>query len=96
MKTGVFRAAPPFSSYASVFSNALIVGSLMGIYGWSSSAMEVTRRKSDAWNSVFACGATYSYYKVFLGSPNEHRLIWHNRIVGAVVVTTLAYANVMA
>jgi len=92
-KTGIFRPAPPFSSVQSVISNAAIVGSLMGIYGWSSSTMEVARRKSDVWNSVFACGTTYSYYRFFLGSNNERRLIMHNKVVASACLSSVVYAN---
>ena len=94
MKTGIFKPAPPFSSFQSVFTNATIVGSLMGIYGLSSKTLEVARRKDDVWNSLFACGVTYQYYNVFLGF-SEQRLIIHNRAVAVMIASSLLYANVI-
>jgi hypothetical protein len=91
--TGVFRAAPPFSSMSSIPSNAVLFGAILGVQRLSCKTLEMLRGKDDIWNDVFGFGVTYKYYQTFL-AKTETRLLRHNRIVGATVFMTVVYANV--
>lgn len=92
LRTGIFRPAPPFSSLASVGSNAAIVGSIMGVQKLSSKTLELARQREDFYNDVFGFFVTYSYYQVFLGFT-EKRFILHNRMIGSGVLCAVLYAN---
>ena len=93
-KTGVFRPAPPLGSLRSVPSNAIMFGSLLAVQRFSCKSMEYIRGgKQDIFNDIFGCGIAYPYYQRFL--VPTHAVIWHNRIVGSMVLLAVAYANVI-
>ena len=93
--TGVFKPAPPFRSIASVPSNAIVFGCLVGIQRFGCKSMELVRFKEDFWNDIFGCACIYPYYKAFIGNT-ERRLMLHNRAVGGAVALALVYANLIA
>jgi len=94
--TGVFRAAPPFSSWSSIPTNAVLFGSILGVQRLSSKTLEMLRGSdSGFWNDAFGFGVTYKYYQTFLGHSDK-RFLMHNRVVGAGVVMTVLYASVWA
>lgn len=93
--TGIFRAAPPFSSWSSIPSNAVLFGSILGVQRLSCKTFEMLRGKDDIWNDVVGFGATYKYYQTFL-AHSDKRLLRHNRFVGAGVAMTILYASVLA
>jgi hypothetical protein len=92
-KTGVFKAARPFSSFRSIAHNGAIFGTIMGIQRLSSKSLELLRQREDYINDIFGFGVTYKYYDIFLASA-EKRLLIHNRIFGVAVLTAVAYGHV--
>ena len=91
----MFRAAPPFSSWASIPSNAALFGTILGVQRLSCKTLEMLRGRDDIWNDVFGFGVTYKYYQTFL-AKSEERLLMHNRVLGAGVVMTILYASLWA
>mmetsp|Transcript_7523 Transcript_7523/g.13560 ORF Transcript_7523/g.13560 Transcript_7523/m.13560 type:complete len:150 (-) Transcript_7523:459-908(-) len=92
LRTGMFRAARPFSSLASVGTNAVIFGGIMGVSRLSNKTLELARQREDYFNDAFGFLVTFGYYKVFLGST-EKRYMLHNRIIGSGVLCAVLYAN---
>eukprot|EP00978_Attheya_sp_CCMP212_P038352 scaffold189140_cov59-Attheya_sp.AAC.1 len=92
LRTGMFRAARPFSSLASVGTNAAIFGGIMGVQRLSCKTLELVRQREDYYNDIFGYIVTYKYYTVFLGST-EKRFMLHNRIIGSGVLCAVLYAN---
>lgn len=93
IKTGVFKAARPFSSFRSIAHNAAIFGTIMGIQRLSSKSLELLRSREDYINDIFGFAVTYKYYDTFLAS-SERRLIIHNRIFGGALLAAVAYGHV--
>jgi hypothetical protein len=91
--TGVFRAAPPFSSLSAIPANAALFGSILGVQRFSCKSLELLRGREDVWNDAFGFVVTYKYYQTFLAS-SEKRLLMHNRLLGASVVAAVLYASV--
>lgn len=88
-KTGIFRPAPVFGSLSSVPSNALIFGSLLAMQRFTCKTAEFLRGKQDPWNDVAGCLAAYPYYQTCL---TKHAVL-HNRVVGAALFASIAFAN---
>ncbi|KAG7338119.1 hypothetical protein IV203_034345 [Nitzschia inconspicua] len=97
VQTGIFRPAPPFAStntVATLFtttvpSYAVLMGSLLACQRASCKTLEYVRGKSDPWNDTFGYFMVVPYYQICL---TKHAL-WHNRIVGGIILTSLAIAN---
>ncbi|KAG7340899.1 hypothetical protein IV203_024442 [Nitzschia inconspicua] len=97
VQTGVFRPAPPFASsnnVATLFtttvpSYAVLMGSLLACQRASCKTLEYVRGKSDPWNDTFGYFMVVPYYQICL---TKHAL-WHNRIVGGIILTSFAMAN---
>ena len=89
-KTGVFKPAPPFSSFRAIPTKAAIVGGTLAIQKLTSKSMELIRGRQDWINEVVGFAVTYQYCTYFLWGT-EKRLLMHNRVVGGIVVTTMAY-----
>ena len=94
-KSGKFKPAPPFSSLASVGTNAAIFGSIMGVQRLSCKGLEFVRRKEDVYNDLFGFAVTYKYYTFFLGSTQK-RLVLHMAHVGTLIGTDHPYVRVGA
>jgi hypothetical protein len=93
-KTGIFKAARPFSSLRSIGHNAAIFGTIMGVQRLSSKSLELIRQKEDYINELFGFGITYKYYGTFL-SFSEQRLMLHNRIFGGMILAAVVYGHVV-
>jgi hypothetical protein len=93
-KTGIFKAAKPFSSFASIGHNAAMFGTIMGIQRLSCKSLETIRQRQDFLNELFGFGVTYKYYNYFLGSTEE-RLIWHNRAFGGLFCLAILYGHIV-
>lgn len=91
-KTGIFKAAKPFTSISSIGHNAAMFGSIMGVQRFSCKSLEIIRQKQDFLNEIFGFGITYKYYTYFLGS-SEERLIRHNRIFGGIFLGAILYGH---
>jgi hypothetical protein len=89
-KTGVFKPAPPFSSLRAIPMNAAIVGGTLGVQKLTSKSMELIRGKQDWINEVVGFAVTYRYCTFFLWGADK-RLLMHNRVVGGILVSTMAY-----
>jgi len=88
-KTKIFKPAPVFHSLSSIPTNALIFGSLLALQRFACKTSEFVRGKQDPWNDVVGVGVAYPYYQFFL---TKH-VILHNRIVGGMLVASIAFAN---
>jgi len=84
----------PFSSLHAITSNALIFGSVVGVYNLSMKCMELARRKEDGFNSLFGLGAMAGYIQFI--SKTEERIVRHNRVVGWGLLGMIGYANLVA
>lgn len=93
-KTGIFKAARPFSSFRSIGHNAAIFGTVMGVQRLSSKSLELIRQREDFINEIFGFGITYKYYGTFL-SFSEQRLMLHNRIFGGMILAAIVYGQVV-
>lgn len=93
--TGVFKSVPPFGAIASMPSNAIYFGSILGFQRLCSKSLELIRRREDYVNEIFGFAMIYPYYRVLL-NHSENRLIRHNRMVGGIVILSIAYANFLA
>lgn len=91
-KTGIFKAARPFSSLSSIGHNAAMFGTIMGVQRLSCKSLEVIRQRQDFFNELFGFGVTYKYYNYFLGK-SEERLIRHNRAFGGLCICALLYGH---
>jgi len=89
-KTGIFKPAPVLGSLSSVPSNAIIFGSLLAVQRFACKSVEYLRGKQDPWNDVFGCFVAYPYYQTCL---TKHA-VGHNRVVGGMVVLSIAFANI--
>lgn len=93
--TGIFKPVPAFSAMASVPSNAIVFGTILGVQRISCKSMELVRRREDVWNEAFGFAVTYRYYTYFLASTDK-RLLRHNRIVGGAGIMAVIYATLLA
>lgn len=89
-KTGIFKAARPFSSLRSIAHNAAIFGTIMGVQRLSSKSIELIRQREDYINDIIGFGITFKYYGTFLSS-SEKRLIMHNRVFGGTILAAIIY-----
>ena len=88
-KTGIFKPAPPFSSLASVPSNAIIFGSLLAIQRFGCKTAEFARNTRDPWNDFFGCAVAYPYCQhIVVRHP-----VTHNRVVGGGILLAVLFAN---
>lgn len=93
-KTGIFKAARPFSSIRSITQNAAIFGTIMGLQRLSSKSLELIRQREDYINDIVGFGITYKYYETFLAS-SEKRLMMHNRVFGGAIAAALVYGCII-
>lgn len=91
----VFQPAPPLSSWRAIPLNAAMVGGTLGVQKLTSKSMELLRGKQDWINEVVGFVVTYKYCTFFLWGP-EKRLVTHNRVMGSIVVATVAYGTLIA
>jgi len=87
--TGKILPAKPFSSLRAVPSNAIMFGSLLAVQRFSCKSMEYARSTQDPWNDLFGCCVAVPYYTQLV----VQRGVWHNRIVGGLVMAAIVYAN---
>mmetsp|Transcript_46457 Transcript_46457/g.68669 ORF Transcript_46457/g.68669 Transcript_46457/m.68669 type:complete len:165 (-) Transcript_46457:381-875(-) len=76
---------------SSMTSNGLMFGGIFGAYSLSSSTMAYVRKENDIFNDVFGFGVTYGYIHNIW--KTEFRELVHNRVMGALVVGSIVYAN---